>query len=173
MTDHEKPKVVLLVEDEALLRMFADEVLTELGGFKVIPTSSADEAISILYVRSDVRVLFTDVDMPGSMDGVALAHSVRAQWPEVAIVVTSGVGATAPLPSGARSIQKPYGATQLVALIQEMLSSSAVTASTPQPGREVEETPARAVLPMLNLGGLHMGNGTSGGLAQPLPEPDE
>lgn len=166
MTDQRKPTVVLLVEDEALVRMFADEVLTELGGYKVIATNSADEAVSILYVRSDVRVLFTDVDMPGSMDGIQLAHVVHARWPAIAIIVTSGVGATAPLPPGARFIRKPYGPKQLVDMIEEMLGPSDAHA----PAR----APAAAVLPTpVNLDGLAMGNGATGGLAQPLPDPDE
>lgn len=164
MTDQRKPTVVLLVEDEALVRMFADEVLTELGGFKVIATNSADEAVSILYVRSDVRVLFTDVDMPGSMDGVALAHVVHDRWPEVAIIVTSGVGVTASLPPGARFIRKPYGPKQLVDLVAELLGRSDAAA----------RAPAAAVLPnAVVLDSLPMGNGSTGGLAQPLAEPDE
>lgn len=174
MTDKQKPTVVLLVEDEVLVRMLADEVLTELGGFRVIATSNADEAVSILYVRTDVRVLLTDVDMPGSMDGVALAHAVHGRWPEVAIIVTSGVGVTAPLPHGARFIRKPYRPAELIELIRGMLDASGGPTGIDRSEPANDKAPAAAVLPNpVNLGGLRMGNGTTGGLAQPLPEPEE
>jgi DNA-binding NtrC family response regulator len=173
MTDA-KPTTVLLVEDEALVRMFADEVLTEEGGLKVIPASNADEAMAILYVRPDVRVLFTDVNMPGSMDGVQLAHAVRKRWPDIALIVTSGRGPSAPLPPGARFIMKPYTPDALVTMIKDMLRPPPepiiIVRNKPSPKR----TSGAPVLPMpVNLDGLDMGNGPTGGLAQPLPEADE
>jgi CheY-like chemotaxis protein len=69
----DKAPVILLVEDEVLIRMLAAEILSE-AGFTVIESASADEALTILQARSDVQLLFTDVNMPGSLDGLALGR---------------------------------------------------------------------------------------------------
>ena len=82
--------VVLIVEDEFLIRLHAAQII-EGAGFDVIEASNADEAISILEVRSDIIVLFTDIQMPGSMDGLKLAAAVKGRWPPIKIVATSGV----------------------------------------------------------------------------------
>src|ERR1700761_9801131 len=94
---------VLVVEDDPLLRMHAMDVVHDAGCIPV-EAKNADEAIEILQARSDITVLFTDVQMPGSMDGVKLAHAVRDRWPPIKIVVGSGkVGLTGGgLPAGAR-----------------------------------------------------------------------
>jgi len=81
--------VVLVVEDEVLLRMDAAEVIQS-AGFDVLEARSADEAISILEQRNDIRLIFTDINMPGSMDGVKLAHFVKNRWPPIKIIATSG-----------------------------------------------------------------------------------
>ena len=80
---------ILIVEDDYLIRTHAGEVIRD-AGFEVVEASNADEAIMILESRRDIRVLFTDVRMPGSMDGLKLAHAVRDRWPPVHIVATSG-----------------------------------------------------------------------------------
>jgi CheY-like chemotaxis protein len=80
---------VLVVEDEALVRLSAREEI-EAAGFKVYEAYNADEAIRLLEANPDIELIFTDVDMPGSMDGVKLAHYVRTRWPPVKIIVTSG-----------------------------------------------------------------------------------
>ena len=72
--------VVLIVEDEILVRLDAVEVI-EGRGFEAIEASNADEAISILEQRNDIGLIFTDIDMAGSMDGVKLAHFVKDRWP--------------------------------------------------------------------------------------------
>ena len=82
--------VVLVVEDEPLMLMDALDLVTE-AGFEAIGAKNADEAIHILESRNDVRVVFTDVNMPGSMDGIKLAHAVRNRWPPIEIIVTSGL----------------------------------------------------------------------------------
>ncbi len=87
MTGH---PVVLVVEDEAIIRIHAADII-ESAGFKVIEASNADEALRILESRSDIRVIYTDVDMPGgSINGLKLAAAVRDRWPPVDIIVTSG-----------------------------------------------------------------------------------
>src|SRR3954462_13262842 len=116
----ERP-LVLVVEDEYLIRTHAAEVIRD-AGFEVIEASNADEAIMILETRRDIRVVFTDIRMPGSMDGLKLAHAVRDRWPPVHIVATSGqyTFQEGDLPTGAVFFPKPYSpgkvADTLVAL---------------------------------------------------------
>jgi|SRR5882724_1800178 len=109
--------VVLIVEDEFLLRMNAAEMIGD-AGFNVVEAGNADEAIAILEARPDIRVVFTDIQMPGSMDGLKLAQFVRGRWPPIKIVATSGfvnVGSD-DLPEGSRFLPKPYRSEQIVAL---------------------------------------------------------
>jgi len=82
----EKP-VILVVEDEILVRLTA-VAIAEDAGFEVLSATTADEALSVLEARADVRLVFTDVQMPGSMDGLRLAHAVRDRWPPVELIVT-------------------------------------------------------------------------------------
>jgi CheY-like chemotaxis protein len=81
--------VILIVEDEFLLRLDSAETI-EHAGFEVIQAANADEAIAILNARLDIHVVFTDIQMPGSMDGLKLARFVRNRWPPIKIVATSG-----------------------------------------------------------------------------------
>jgi len=113
--------VVLIVEDEFLIRLHAAQIIEE-AGFDVIEASNADEAISILEVRSDIIVLFTDIQMPGSMDGLKLAAAVKGRWPPIKIVATSGVVnvRSDDLPEGGRFLPKPYDPTQLTATLREL-----------------------------------------------------
>src|SRR5215212_1536376 len=82
--------VVLLVEDEPLVRMCAADILED-EGFEVIEAATAPAALKILEKRDDVMAVFTDIDMPGGMNGLELAGIVDARWPHIALVVTSGV----------------------------------------------------------------------------------
>jgi len=99
--------------------------IVEEAGFDVIEASNADEAISILEVRSDIIVLFTDIQMPGSMDGLKLAAAVKGRWPPIKIVATSGVVnlRSDDLPEGGRFLPKPYDPTQLTATLRELTVS--------------------------------------------------
>lgn len=110
--------VVLIVEDEALLRMLAVDFLEE-EGFVVLEAATAEEAMSILESRADIGVLFTDVNMPGTMDGLGLATHVAERWPHIRLVVNSGrQGLTSDqLPDDGQFVQKPYGQSQLVSAI--------------------------------------------------------
>ncbi|KRE09700.1 hypothetical protein ASE63_03985 [Bosea sp. Root381] len=107
--------VVLIVEDEPILRMDAADFLED-AGFEVIEAAHADEAIAVLNSRHDIAVVFTDIEMPGSMNGIALAHAVRLGWPPIVIVVASGRVAprAGELPPNVRYFQKPYGAAELI-----------------------------------------------------------
>ena len=81
--------VVLVVEDNALIRMNALDLVRS-AGFEGVGAASADEAIAILEARSDIRLVFTDVEMPGTIDGVKLAHYIRNRWPPIHLIVASG-----------------------------------------------------------------------------------
>jgi CheY-like chemotaxis protein len=118
----EKP-VVLIVEDEILLRITAEDIVEE-AGFRAISASDADEAIRILESRNDIRAVFTDIHMPGSIDGLRLARVVRSRWPPVALIVTSGHRdfASGDLPSGARYLGKPYQAAHVEAALRDLIS---------------------------------------------------
>jgi CheY-like chemotaxis protein len=106
--------VVLAVEDEPLILMLAIDMIRD-AGFEPLRASNADEAISILENRDDIRIVFTDINMPGSMDGIKLTQAVRHRWPSVKVIVTSGVSGSELelLPEGSRFIRKPYDAGQI------------------------------------------------------------
>lgn len=103
------PCKVLVVEDEPLLRLDAMDMIDE-AGFEAVEAIDADHAMAILERDPDIRVLFTDVDMPGSMDGLCLAHLVHRRWPHVVILVTSGhlKGDGRTLPESGQFFAKPY-----------------------------------------------------------------
>jgi two-component system, response regulator PdtaR len=107
-------RVVLVVEDDELIRMHAADMVRDLG-FETIEAANADDALSLLESCSDITAVFTDIQMPGSMDGLHLVAVVRDRWPPIALLVTSGQ-ATPPdtaLPRGARFVSKPYLSYQL------------------------------------------------------------
>jgi CheY-like chemotaxis protein len=113
--------VVLIVEDDLLIRLNAAQMIEE-AEFDVIEASNADEAIAILENRSDITVLFTDIQMPGSMDGLKLATAVKGRWPPIKIVATSGFVHVRPddLPEGGRFLPKPYIPSQLTTTLREL-----------------------------------------------------
>ena len=80
---------VLVVDDEAMIRMFGADMIAD-AGYQVIEAASADEALRILEGAEDIDLLFSDVDMPGSMNGLALAEIVHKRWPNVRLLLTSG-----------------------------------------------------------------------------------
>lgn len=116
-----KRPVVLIVEDEFLLRMDAVDMIAA-AGFEAIEAANADAAIEILEARRDIAVVFTDIQMPGSMDGLKLARAVRGRWPPIKIVATSGHVhvAETDLPEGGRFLPKPYSPTQVTGMLREM-----------------------------------------------------
>jgi two-component system, response regulator PdtaR len=113
--------VILVVEDEVIVRMMAVFVAED-SGFEVLSAATADEAIKILKSRSDVRLVFTDVNMPGSMDGLKLAHAVRRRWPPVELLVTSAFSniMAEDLPERGRYLAKPYDVAALSEAFQQM-----------------------------------------------------
>jgi CheY-like chemotaxis protein len=113
--------VVLIVEDEFLLRMHAADMIAA-AGFEVVEAGNADQAIEILEARRDIGVVFTDIQMPGSMDGLKLARAVRGRWPPIKIVATSGRVhvAQTDLPEGGRFLPKPYGPKEIAGVLREL-----------------------------------------------------
>jgi CheY-like chemotaxis protein len=95
---------VLVVEDEAIIRDMVAEELED-AGFTVVIAMNADHAIPILENRLDIQLVFTDIDMPGSMDGLKLAAAVRDRWP---IIITAGKARPPEIPANALFIPKPY-----------------------------------------------------------------
>jgi two-component system, response regulator PdtaR len=119
-TGKEQP-VILIVEDEFLIRMEAMNMIRE-AGFHVVEASNADDAILILEDCLDITVVFTDIQMPGSMDGLKLAAAIRGRWPPIKIVATSGlldIGKE-DLPAGCRFLPKPYNSAQIVETLREL-----------------------------------------------------
>jgi two-component system, response regulator PdtaR len=114
--------LVLVVEDEALVRMVATDIAEE-ADFDVISVATADEAMVVLEGGIDVSVVFTDVHMPGSIDGLGLARSVHERWPPIGLIVTSGRGQVSEhdLPEGGRFLAKPYDAGTLKQALREIV----------------------------------------------------
>lgn len=112
---------VLVVEDEPMLRMMAIDILED-AGFTVEEAANSREALKILRVTPDVHVLFTDLHMPGEMNGLALAHLVAKDFPGVGVIIVSGHVAPKAheLPKGAVFLAKPYEARRVVAHIQRL-----------------------------------------------------
>jgi CheY-like chemotaxis protein len=116
------PAIVLVVEDEMLLRMRAVDMVED-AGYTSIEAVDADEAVAILESRSDIALLFTDVQMPGSMDGLKLAHTVHERWPPIKIILVSGQLKlnTVEIPIDSRFFGKPLEAAEMIAQMQKMI----------------------------------------------------
>ena len=123
MISEAKRAVILIVEDELLIRMNAVEMIEET--YEVVEAANADEAIAILERRLDITVLFTDIQMPGSMDGLKLAAAVRDRWPPILIVATSGHVNLGPgdLPQGGRFLPKPYSPAEITKILRELIAA--------------------------------------------------
>jgi two-component system, response regulator PdtaR len=119
--DQAKP-TILVVEDDELLRMVAADMLAE-NGFGVVEAANADAALKLLETRDDVRLLFSDIQMPGSCDGMDLARQVHARWPNILLVITSGQikPTEAEIPDHGHFIAKPYRANELLGEVNEMM----------------------------------------------------
>ena len=122
------PPKVLVVEDEMLLRMRAVDIVED-AGFTPIEAVNADEALAILESRSDIDLLFTDIQMPGSMDGLKLAHAVHQRWPSIKIILVSGklTPTEAEKPIDSRFFGKPLEVKQMIAEMQEMIGQGSLS----------------------------------------------
>ena len=119
-----KPTNVLVVEDEMVLRMRAVDIVED-AGFTAVEAVDADEALAILESRSDITMLFTDIQMPGSLDGLKLAHAVHERWPSIKIILVSGQvrPAVTDTPTDSLFFGKPLDVKQMVAELQAMVGA--------------------------------------------------
>jgi CheY-like chemotaxis protein len=113
---------VLVVEDDEVLRMCAAEVVADFG-FTPVEAADADEAVAILESRSDIALVFTDIQMPGSMDGLGLARTVHDRWPTIKIILVSGRAELSERerPINSRFFQKPFAMKQMIEGLQDMI----------------------------------------------------
>ncbi len=114
--------VILIVEDSAIIRMGAVDLVSS-AGYQALEASNAEEAIRLLEARSDIDLVFTDVGMPGTMDGIKLAHYIRNRWPPVKLIVASGrtIIEESQLPEGSRFFPKPYSERTIVEEMRRMV----------------------------------------------------
>ena len=110
-------KTVLVVEDDPVVRMIAAEMLTA-AGFDVVEAEHAEKALEVLVTNSfSIQLLFTDIQMPGFMSGLELAHHVHTTWPHIGLLITSGESAPTSdhMPSGSIFIAKAYNLRKVIA----------------------------------------------------------
>lgn len=102
--------VVLVVEDGVFIRMDAALMLEDAAGFEALEASNADDALELLEARPDIRIVFTDIEMPGSMNGLRLSFVVRNRWPPIAIIIASGriQPEAHEMPADVTFLRKPY-----------------------------------------------------------------
>jgi two-component sensor histidine kinase/CheY-like chemotaxis protein len=140
---------VLVVEDEMVLRMRAVDIVED-AGFTPVEAVNADEAMTILESRSDIDLLLTDIQMPGSMDGLKLAHAVHDRWPTIKIILVSGQvkPSDAERPADSRFFRKPLGVLQMVNELRAMIGDGAleILAQAPmiQPAASIDLLPRSA-----------------------------
>jgi two-component system, response regulator PdtaR len=115
---------VLVVEDELLSRIHT-VMLIEDAGYEAVEAGNADDAIKILENRKDIRIVFTDIDMPGSMDGLKLSRAIRKRWPPIELILTSGhfMVSDEDLPERGRFFPKPYDDEQLIDALNRFASN--------------------------------------------------
>ena len=117
------PHVVLVVEDEMMLRMRVVDMVED-AGYVPVEAVDADEAMAILHSRSDIALMLTDVQMPGSMNGLQLAHAVHERWPPIRIILASGQLklSVSEIPKDSRFFGKPLQPDEIIAEMREMLA---------------------------------------------------
>jgi len=113
--------VVLVVEDDPLISMSTADMIEE-AGYEVVEAANADEAIRVLEARADISVVFTDVYMPGSMNGLRLAAFIRSRWPPIHLIVTSAYfdSQYGDLPERGEFFAKPYVYEEVIATIERL-----------------------------------------------------
>jgi len=114
--------VILVVEDEMLLRIRAVDMVED-AGYTSVEAVDADEALETLESRSDIALLFTDIQMPGSMDGLKLAHAVHERWPSIKIILVSGQMklSKTDIPAGSRFFRKSLEAPEMIAEMKDLI----------------------------------------------------
>ena len=138
MSGSDPRMVVLVVEDEPLVRMFLADFLEE-AGFKVFEAVNADEALTVLRACLGVQVVITDIEMPGAMNGLKLARTVQERWPGIGVIVTSGRERPGPndLSDTVAFLAKPYLPDTVITLVRQMALPQVVTTITDKPAKAV------------------------------------
>jgi CheY-like chemotaxis protein len=115
--------IILVVEDEPLLRLAAVD-LVEAAGYEALAAADATEAVAVLEARDDIRIVFTDVDMPRGVDGMRLAAIIRDRWPPIKLILVSGhiQDPGDQIPAETVFFAKPYREEQIVEAIRQMLN---------------------------------------------------
>ena len=124
--DHSRlPFIVLVVEDEMLLRMKVVDMVED-AGYIPVEAVDADEAMAVLRSRSDIALMLTDVQMPGSMNGLELAHAVHERWPPIKIILASGQLklSVSEIPQDSRFFGKPLQSAEIIAEMRNMLGQA-------------------------------------------------
>jgi len=118
------PVVILVTEDDLLVRMVFGDILTE-EGYRVLEASNAADALLLLEARSDIHLLLTDVNMPGAMNGFMLARLGQHSWAEIGIIITSGGATIGPgdVPDGAAWLRKPVSPSNLIAAVTQLMAT--------------------------------------------------
>jgi DNA-binding NtrC family response regulator len=111
----------MIVDDDELVRRLEAHALSE-EGFEILEACNADEALALLRERHDICVLLTDIEMPGTLNGLRLAQIVQSDWPGTGMVLASGrtFPSDAELPAGAVFLQKPYTIEKMAFCVQEV-----------------------------------------------------
>ena len=137
---------VLVVEDEMVLRMRAVDIVED-AGFTAIEATNADQAISVLEARSDISLLLSDIQMPGSIDGLKLAHAVHERWPDVKIILVSGHinPSNQERPENSRFFGKPINSKQMIAELQDMIGKGTLEVVSGQAASIAHSTAQSAV----------------------------
>ncbi len=120
------PVTVLIVDDDDLVRSLGAELLSD-AGFRVLEAGNAEEALSLLESDPDIKIFFSDINMPGPLDGIALASLAALQWPHLEIIIGSGnaLPLSASLPDGTTFIRKPWNPESLIRLVRERTTTPA------------------------------------------------
>lgn len=115
---------VLVIEDEPLIRMTVADDL-QVAGFRVLEAGNTDEALRLLETHSSIRAIFTDIDMPGDLDGLQLAWIVRDRWPPIEIVITSGNRklAARDMPERSLFFPKPYSHQPVIDALMRLMAT--------------------------------------------------
>ena len=119
MTEISSNALVVVVEDDVFERMGASFMFVD-AGYRVLEAGDADEALRLFETNADIKLLFTDVSMPGSMSGSDLAYQIAEQWPGVGIVVVSGRPRPYHLPLSMQFHDKPYEPAAVLRQVKEM-----------------------------------------------------
>lgn len=118
-TDRDKRMVVLVIDDDPVIRLFASDFIAD-SGFEALEAADANEAVQILESRGDIHAIFTDIDMPGSTGGLKLAHAVRDRWPPIHIIITSALAANREMPVGSHFSMKTYDPDHILAMLRDI-----------------------------------------------------